>query len=163
MGGMFSSGTPEYKNVSPAWQTKVGNQLAGEFMGTSPATTELSRLLNPANFDVASGQEWKGLREQSQLEEGNALDALSRKGAAGGWLYSDPYQRATGDTMAKYSAARDTTLGGLQSDAQKTQLSAVQSLMNSLLGYKPDTVVSSGSNNSAESMAAIASLASLFV
>jgi hypothetical protein len=144
MSGVFSSGKPTYKDVSPKWQQNLGTQLSGEFAGTSPATTQLGKLMTPDNFDVANGQQWQGLQAQSHLQETQAQDMLKRKGAAGGWLYSDPYQRAAGDTAATFAANRDATLGGLQTQEQAMQLTASENLMNALLGYKPDQVQQPG-------------------
>jgi|ERR1035437_5436765 hypothetical protein len=147
MSGMFSSGKPTYKDVSPKWQQSLGTQLSGEFAGTSPATTQLGKLMAPANFDVANGQQWQGLQEQSKLAETNAQNMLKRQGAAGGWLYSDPYQRASGDTAATFAANRDATLGGLQTQEQQMQLSASEQLMQTLMGYKPDQVQQPGARS----------------
>jgi hypothetical protein len=152
MGDFFSGSKPKTENLSPSWQGEMGSALSSDFMNPGSATTALGKLLNPANFDVSGGQEWKGLREQSYLAENKAQDLLKRQGSAGGWLYSDPYNRAAGDTAATFAANRDATLGGLQTQEQNTQLTAMQNLMSQLMGYQPQMMVQPGTQPGYQSL-----------
>lgn len=80
-------------------------------------------------YDPAESQLYAGFRAASEMEEKEALGELARRSQLGGMLYSEPTQRAMGETMQRYSAGRQQMLGGLTEAERARQYGSIMPAM----------------------------------
>lgn len=109
-------------------QTILQRYLSGAPEGYDEGMEHLRGTL-AGGYDPRTSQYYQGLREQSAMDEADAVAALRRGSQAGGMFYSDPSMRAEGTLRSRYGASRDALLGGLYRDDLKRRDAAVPQLM----------------------------------
>ncbi len=129
---LLGAGTPNFPamgvaGMSPAEaqaQGLLSQYLSGAPAGYEAAMGELDRTLT-GQYDPRTSDMYKGLRQQSLLDEEEAVSRLRRGAQAGGMFYSEPSMRSEARLRAGYGADRTSLLGGLYERERDRRLGAV--------------------------------------